>query len=103
MMRFAYKNSEGRVCLVMAAPKEALAPLLGKRNAEGDLIFTDADYRQHVLSRSIPKDATDLIELPDDWKAPSDRSLRHAWTIKGGRVVVDEALARNPRQGPGNN
>jgi hypothetical protein len=83
-MRFAYETADG-VAIVTAAPKADLTAVLGR--------MTDEQYRQHVIERSIPNGAR-VVELPDDWTPPSDRSYRGAWKLTGGVVALDMPKAR---------
>ena len=41
-----------------------------------------------VRARSIPKDATDVREVPDD-AIPEDRTFRNAWKADSGEIAVD--------------
>lgn len=86
MLRFAYTTPNNTVCIVYAAPPEALVPVLGP--------LSDEAYRAHVLDRSIPSDATNLVELGLDWVPPSDRAFRSAWAVNGKSVIVDMQKAR---------
>ena len=87
-MRIAYTRPDGGVSIVIASPKESLEKVLGP--------LTQVEYRNHVLARSIPADATDFKELPDDWTPPdTDRTFRNAWRHANGVFHVDMAHARN--------
>lgn len=86
-MRFAYTKPDGGVSIVIAAPKVDLELVLGE--------LTDEQYRTHVTERSIPKDATNVTELPDDWQAPDDRTFRNAWAFDGKAVSVNMDKARD--------
>jgi hypothetical protein len=87
-MRFAYTRPDGGVNIVNAAPKERLELVLGA--------LTDDEYRAHVVERSIPADALDLHELPEDWAPPDvDRTFRDAWRKNGVAFSVDMAHARD--------
>lgn len=82
-MKFAYiRTEDGGLSIVHAAPKETLERVLGP--------LTDEQYRQHIIERSIPADAQDVRELPDDWQPPAPRCLRNAWRHDG----VDMPAAR---------
>ena len=96
VLRFAYTRPDGGTSIVAAAPKDELAIAIGKRDPEtGAPVLSDEEYRKHVIERSIPKDATNIIELPRDWVAPdSDRTFRDAWTLDGGSMKVDMPKAR---------
>ncbi len=90
-MRFAYSRPDGGVRIVIAAPKEDLAPLLVKYGQDlAPLPFTDADYRAHVFERNGVTEA-DVVMLPDDWTPPD--GPRDSWIISGGQVVADPAKA----------
>ena len=95
-LRFAYRTAEGGMAIVAAAPREALAPLIGRLDEKtGVFELSDDDYRAHVIERSIPPDANDVTELPDGWQPPEDRTFRNAWTLgEGGKVTVDMDKAR---------
>lgn len=82
-LRFAYTQPNGIVAIVIAAPKELLLPLIGTGSPK---TLSDADYRAHVIARSIPKTATDVIELKTDQDLPPDRSRRLTWSIKNGKL-----------------
>lgn len=90
-MRLAYTDNKGRVCIVVAAPPEAFAPIIGKPvYQDGELVRYELDhetYRKHVLLRSIPKGVNDLIELEEDW-TPPDPKLRSSWVIRNGKVEI---------------
>jgi hypothetical protein len=78
-LRFAY-SLDGGVSIITAAPKADIEVVLGP--------LTNEQYRIHVLERSVPTGATDLTELPRNW-TPPDRSTRHAWVLRNGKVEVD--------------
>ena len=88
-MKYAYMNAAtGIAAIVIPAAKSDLEKVLGP--------LTQQAYVDHVLTRSIPSDATDLIELPDDWDYPDiTRYTRNAWVVRNGRVEVDMAKARD--------
>lgn len=90
-MRFCYTNPDGVAAIVIAAPKEHLERVFGP--------LTDQEYRSHVLERSIPPDASDVQQLPDDWTPPSDRIFRNAWVVRDGQIDVDMPRARNVQRG----
>jgi hypothetical protein len=95
-LRFAYRTPDGGMAVVIAAPKENLAPLLGRLNEETGLYeWSDEDYRAHVIERSIPPEASEVTELPDDWQPPEDRTFRNAWTLAdGAEIAVEMQKAR---------
>lgn len=104
-LRFAFSRPDGGVSIVNAAPFETLAIELGTYvevvTDKGDLLSSshflwsrDA-YRAHVLALAIPSDATSVIDLPDDWTPPDDRTFRDAWAFDGKAVKVDMPKARN--------
>ena len=95
-LRFAYRTPDGGVAVVIAAPKENLAPLLGRLNEETGLFeLSDEAYRAHVIERSIPPEASAVAELPDDWQPPEDRTFRNAWTMgQEGAVDINMEKAR---------
>jgi hypothetical protein len=95
-LRFAYRTPDGGLAIVIAAPKENLAPLLGRLNEETGLYeWSDEDYRAHVIERSIPPEASEVTELPDDWQPPEDRTFRNAWTLAdGAEIAVEMQKAR---------
>lgn len=87
-MRIAYTRPDGGASIVIAAPKKDLERVLGP--------LSDAEYRAHVMQRSIPADATDIKELPDNWTPPDkDRTFRNAWKHSGGQFSVDMEKARD--------
>lgn len=93
-MRIAYTQADGGVAIVIAAPKEVLLPLIGKPTGPVGIIeLSDADYCAHIYARSIPADATNVHELPDDWQAP-DREFRGAWVTDGKTITIDMPCAR---------
>src|SRR5262245_24715631 len=71
VMKFAFMQPNGILAIVHPAPKEAIERVLGS--------LTDEQYRVHVIERSIPADAQDVRELPDNWQPPTSRLLRDAW------------------------
>jgi hypothetical protein len=94
-LRFAFTRPDGGTTIVSAAPKEFLVEVIGKPNQFGMRTLSDEDYRDHVIERSIPADATNVIELPADWTPPDeDRAFRNAWEISESKVGVNLAKAR---------
>lgn len=79
-MKYAYSLPDGSVSIVIAAPKTDLERVLGP--------LTDEAYEKHVLERSIPAGALNLIKLPDDWQPPSDRTYRDAWHMSDGKTIT---------------
>jgi hypothetical protein len=88
-MRFLYREPEGRVAIVEAAPRATLQRALGELTPEA--------YREHVITRlcqTTGLDRAGLIELPDDWQRP-DLPFRAAWRINAaGGIYVDMDVAR---------
>lgn len=79
----------------MVAPKENLLEQLGRRKTEeGPIELSDEDYRAHVIARSIPIDATNVIELGENDTIPEDRYFRNAWVLNGNAVEVNMEKAR---------
>lgn len=62
MLRYSYTRPDGGVSVVCAAPKEHIERVLGP--------LTDAQYVAHVKERSIPADATNVVELAADDDVP---------------------------------
>ncbi len=90
-MRFAYTQPNGIAAIVISAPREHIQEFIGKKDAAGlSIPITDDEMRQYILKKSIPVDATNVHELPDDWVAP-DRTHRHAWVTDGKTVTIDQA------------
>lgn len=87
-LRFAYSRPDGGVDIVQAMSMDDLIKVVGVPDELGRLTLSDESYRTHVLERSIPAYATDVIELSEDWIEP-DRNYRNAWVIKDGQIVVD--------------
>ena len=84
--RLAYNNSDGVACIVYAVPKERIELELG--------LMTDAEYRDHVIARSIPPGVA-YVKLSDKW-TPPPREQRNAWTVRAGKVEIDAAKASPP-------
>jgi hypothetical protein len=80
-MKIAFSRPDGGVSIVVGAEKANLERLMGP--------LSDEQYKAFVWARCVPTDADDAIELPTDWEAPSDRSQRDAWRIRGGLVVIE--------------
>ena len=86
--RLAYTMPDGSVSIVIAAPKEDIALTLGQP-------LTDKEYRKRIYDRAIPPEASDVVELAEDWQPPdSDRLFRNAWRQSGGNFTVDMPKAR---------
>lgn len=94
-LRFAYERPDGGVSIVTAMPKEALVEIIGTPDEQGVKHISDKAFRQHVIDRSIPEDASNVIELPEDWSPPVDRAFRNAWMLSAGKVTVDMSKARD--------
>lgn len=72
-MRIAYQQPNGIVAIISSAPEAT---------------------KEEIYARSIPKDAINVHELPDDWKVPDvDRRYRNAWVTNGSKVSVDVVKA----------
>lgn len=101
MLRFAYQRPDGGVTVVNAAPPEHLLrmspPPFGRAPTSEEIesgiytkdiwLWTDAEFHAHVLERTIPQDAINVIDLPPDWVEP-DRDRRSEWVIKNGTVTI---------------
>ena len=97
-LRFAYTRPDGGTSIVIAAPKDTLLHLIGAIDQFGEWTLTDENYKSHVMNRSIPDDATNVHELPDEWVAPS-REFRDAWVNDGKAVSVDIDAAKAIKSG----
>lgn len=80
-MKFAFTRPNGGVAIAVADVKSRLEKVFGE--------MTQDQYESHVIERLIPKDAVDLVRLPDDWEPPSGRELRNAWRLVDGKIVLD--------------
>ncbi len=90
-MKLAYEMENGGVAIVQAAPKEALASLVGRRDEHGVMRLSDADYLAHVLERNRLV-ADDVVILPEDWQPPA--APRNSWRWSGGADFgVDAEIA----------
>jgi hypothetical protein len=86
-LRLAYARPDGGVSIVVAAPKEYIEKVLGP--------LSDAQYRAHVIGRSVPAKAS-FHELPENWAPPdSDRTFRSAWVTDGISITCDMTRARD--------
>lgn len=85
-MRIVYTNSEGMVCVVHAAPRESIEQDFRRALDDPEYQLSDATYRTHVLSRSIPLDASNIVETDD---IPTDRTFRNAWKQDGRKIIHD--------------
>lgn len=87
-LRIAYQLNS-TVMFFMAAKKEDIAASLRLER------LSDEEYRRFVYARAIPKNATNVHELSEDWVIPDiDRAYRDAWVTDGKTVSVDMAKAR---------
>lgn len=86
-MIITYTKPNGRLSIVIAAPKAILEKVLGP--------LTDEKYRAHVWERSIPADAINPQEMPEGWTPPADRTFRDAWRADGQAISVDMPRARD--------
>jgi hypothetical protein len=77
----------GKAVICQTAPKEDLERVLGP--------LTDDAYEAHVMERSVPDDAKDIIFLIDDMAIPLSREFRDAWAIRDGRIETDMPKARD--------
>lgn len=84
-MRILYTRADGGLSVVNAAPKEMIEKVLGA--------LTEDAYKAHVWERSIPADAINAMEIPDDYPLP-DREFRNAWKQNGKEVTHDLEKAR---------
>lgn len=87
-LRWAYTRPDGGIDIVQAMRKEDLLPVIGKPDEFGRKSLSDQDYKAFVLSRSIPADATNVVELPEDWVEPP-KTYRNAWVMADGKIAVD--------------
>lgn len=79
-MRILYTRADGGLSVVHAAAKADIEKVLG--------VLTDEEYRDHVWQRSVPADAVNAVEIPDEYQLP-DREFRDAWAQDGMRVKHD--------------
>lgn len=86
-LKFTYITPEGGLAFVIAVEKSVL---------ERDLIrkLSDEEYREIVVSRSIPEDAQEVTERDASWEPPADRTFRNAWEHLNGEVSVNMDKAR---------
>jgi hypothetical protein len=81
-----YTRPDGGISIITFASKEMIERSMGP--------LTFEEYRDHVISRSIPADAINVREIADD-VIPTDRSLRNAWvdlpTDNGINIDCDKA------------
>lgn len=87
-MRFIYSYNGG-VAICVAASKKDLERVLGK--------LTDEEYREHVLSRSLPEGVSrnGITFVSDDWTPSFNRTFRNAWELKEGEIIVSMPKARD--------
>ncbi len=85
-MKFAYRNAEGGIAIVVGAPRAHIERSLKRK-------ISDEEYRA-LVAQGIPKDATEVQQLPDDWQPIDDRTFRDAWEIDGKGVKVWMERAR---------
>lgn len=86
-MKIVYTKPDGGIAVVTAASKTDLEGVFGS--------LTEQQYRDHVLSKSIPEGASNVRVMPDDWTPPEDRSFRNAWRMNGKSIAVDMPMARD--------
>lgn len=84
-MRILFTRPDGGLSAVNSASKTDLERILGP--------LTDEEFKAHVWKRSIPEDALNAVEVPDDYQLP-DREFRNAWKQDGVQVVHDLEKAR---------
>lgn len=87
MLRWAYRRSDGGVAIVTAMPRDQLEAVAK--------FITDQEYLEFVRLRSIPEDATDVVQLPDNWSPPTERLFRDSWVISGGLPCHDMGKCRD--------
>lgn len=79
-MRILYTRQDGGLSVVNAAPNDGR-------------FKTVDEWKAHVWSRGVPKDAINAVEIPNDYVLPS-REFRDAWKQSGDQVVHDLEIAR---------
>ncbi len=84
-MRVLYSRADGGVSVVNAACKSDIEKVLGP--------LSDDEYAKHVWECSVPKDAVNAVELPDDYQLP-EREFRNAWKQNDTEVTHDLEKAR---------
>lgn len=85
-MRIIYTCPDNSVSIVNAAQKADIEKILGP--------LSDDEFKAHVWERSVPKDAINPIEIPDDYQLP-DREYRDAWIQDKDKVTHDFTKARD--------
>ncbi len=85
MNKIAYTRPDGGVSIVSPASKEAVERVLGP--------LTKAKYEAHIMEKSIPADATNIVFLVED-EVPTDRSFRDAWKAEDGVITHDLEKAK---------
>lgn len=87
MENIAYTDKNGNLRIVFPAPKEHLQKVFGP--------MTEKQYEDHVISRSIPEDATNITFINED-NIPNDRIFRGAWFIDEQKnIAVNMDIARD--------
>lgn len=80
MLKFTYTSADGNLCVVHARAKADIEKFLKKE-------LTDKEYYDHVYERSIPADATNVVQITED-DLPESRVFRNAWTVADNKVTV---------------
>ena len=79
MKKLMYVNKNGIVSIVIPSPKERIEKVRGP--------MTDAEYKAHVIERSIPKGVS--YKEVDDLAIPESREFRNAWVDITPEAKVD--------------
>lgn len=85
MKKIIYSRLDGGVSIVVPAPKEMLEKALGP--------MTTQEYEDHVRTRSIPAEATNVRDL-EDVDIPTSREFRDAWEDSQTGTQIDISLEK---------
>lgn len=88
MKKIIYTTPEGTLSIIIPSPKEKIEAVIGP--------LTDAEYEEHVRSRALPADASNVRTIEDS-DIPSTREFRNAWvdTQPGSQIDISLEKARD--------
>lgn len=90
MDKIAYLRPDGGVSIVHPHTKKAIESDLGIESGS----MSQKAYEAHVRERSIPKEATNVVDIATVDLPPMDE-FRDAWALSSNKIVYDLAKAKD--------
>lgn len=85
-MKIAYTAISGDVAIAHSASKEQVELSMGP--------LSDDEFAAHILERSVPDGAANVMVFPENWSPPDSGIYRAAWQCVDGEVKIGMGRAK---------